>query len=218
MCFPAAMVVLTRTPSVEVGFLKEPNLHCQFAVDHKLPNVTVEWRLQRHGERSKLFSYFSRTGKSEGHGVAVKAIAAGNASFKLPPTRKLSEGTYICSVMVPPLYGSHDIPLTLSGEIKFNSVHNYLYSTFYNIFCFKAALEKMCFVSIIMFAFQCFKCFKYLCVFGIYYHFNVLFFSFKLLRTTPCVSECGPHLVYNTWYGPEANMRCRGVLSSGCKH
>ncbi len=30
VCFPAAMVVLTRTPSVEVGFLKEPNLHCQF--------------------------------------------------------------------------------------------------------------------------------------------------------------------------------------------
>ncbi|ROK28211.1 Tapasin-related protein [Anabarilius grahami] len=112
----AAMVVLTRTPTVEVGFLKEPNLHCQFAVDHKLPNATVEWRLQRHGERSKLFSYSSRTGKSEGRGVAVKAIAAGNASFKLSPTRKISEGTYICSVMVPPLYGSHDIPLTLSEQ------------------------------------------------------------------------------------------------------
>ncbi|XP_067306768.1 tapasin-related protein-like [Pseudorasbora parva] len=112
----AAMVVLTRTPSVVVGFLKEPNLHCQFAVDHKLPNVTVEWRLQRHGERSKLFSYFSRTGKSEGSGVAVKAIAAGNASLKLPPTKKLSEGTYICSVMVPPLHGSHDIPLSLSEQ------------------------------------------------------------------------------------------------------
>jgi len=41
MCFPAAMVVLTRTPSVEVGFLQEPTLHCQFAVDHKLPNATV---------------------------------------------------------------------------------------------------------------------------------------------------------------------------------
>ncbi|RXN32128.1 tapasin-related -like protein [Labeo rohita] len=112
----AAMVVLTRTPAVEVGFLKEPNLHCQFAVDHKLPNATVEWRLQKHGERSKLFSYSSRTGKAEGSGVAVKAIAAGNASFKLPPTRKHSEGTYICSVMVPPLFGSHDIPLTLSEQ------------------------------------------------------------------------------------------------------
>lgn len=124
MCFQAAMVVLTRTPSVKVGFLKEPNLHCLFAVDHKLPHATVEWRLQRHGERSKLFSYSSRTGKTEGSGVAVKAIAAGNASIKLPPTRKHSEGTYICSVMVPPLNGSHDIPLTISGEmiILFNSI------------------------------------------------------------------------------------------------
>uniref|UniRef100_A0A8C2KEJ1 Ig-like domain-containing protein n=1 Tax=Cyprinus carpio TaxID=7962 RepID=A0A8C2KEJ1_CYPCA len=112
----AAMVVLTRTPSVKVGFLKEPNLHCLFAVDHKLPHATVEWRLQRHGERSKLFSYSSRTGKTEGSGVAVKAIAAGNASIKLPPTRKHSEGTYICSVMVPPLNGSHDIPLTISEQ------------------------------------------------------------------------------------------------------
>lgn len=112
----AAMVVLTRTPSVEVGFLKEPTLHCQFAVDHKNPNVTVEWKLQKHGERSKLFSYTSRTGTSEGTGVSVKAIGVGNASFKLPPTRKNSEGTYICSVLVPPLYGSHDIPLSLSDQ------------------------------------------------------------------------------------------------------
>ncbi|XP_051966787.1 tapasin-related protein-like [Xyrauchen texanus] len=112
----AAMVVLTRTPSVEVGFLKEPTLHCQFAVDHKLANVTLEWRLQQHGERSKLFSYSSRTGKSEGSGVSVKAIAAGNASFKLRPTRKNSEGTYTCSVLVPPIYGSHDIPLILSEQ------------------------------------------------------------------------------------------------------
>ncbi|KAF4094679.1 tapasin-related protein-like isoform X2 [Onychostoma macrolepis] len=112
----AVMFVLTRTPSVEVGFLKEPNLHCQFGVDHKLPHVTVEWRLQKHGERSKLFSYSSRTGKSEGAGVAVKTIAAGNASFKVPPTSKHSEGTYICSVVVAPLSGSHDIPLTLSEQ------------------------------------------------------------------------------------------------------
>ncbi len=126
MCFPAAMVVLTRTPSVEVGFLKEPNLHCQFSVDHKLPNATVEWRLQKHGERSKLFSYSSRTGKSDGSGVAIKAIAAGNASYKLPPTKKISEGTYVCSVMVPPLFGSHDIPLTLSGKITHFTIHIYV--------------------------------------------------------------------------------------------
>lgn len=118
MCLPAGMVILTRTPSAEVGFLKEPTLDCQFAVDHKQANVTVEWRIQRHGERSKLFSYSSRTGKSEGTGVSIKAISAGNASFKLPPTRKTSEGTYICSVLIPPLYGTHDIPVSLSGEMS----------------------------------------------------------------------------------------------------
>ncbi|XP_056613059.1 tapasin-related protein-like [Triplophysa dalaica] len=112
----AGMVILTRTPSAEVGFLTEPTLDCQFAVDHKQANLTVEWRLQRHGERSKLFSYSSRTGKSEGTGVSIKAIGAGNASFKLPPTRKTSEGTYICSVLIPPLYGTHDIPVTLSEQ------------------------------------------------------------------------------------------------------
>ncbi|KAI7800644.1 hypothetical protein IRJ41_008339 [Triplophysa rosa] len=112
----AGMIILTQTPSAEVGFLKEPTLHCQFAVDHKQANVTVEWRLQRHGERSKLFSYSSRTGRSEGTGVSIKAIGAGNASFKLPPTRKTSEGTYICSVLIPPLYGSDDILVSLSEQ------------------------------------------------------------------------------------------------------
>ncbi|XP_065137225.1 tapasin-related protein-like [Paramisgurnus dabryanus] len=113
----AVMVVLTRTPSVEVGFLKEPTLDCQFAVDHKNANVTVDWKLQRsHGKRSRLFSYTSRTGTSEGTGVSIKDIGGGNASFKLLPTRKNSEGTYICSILVPPLHGSHNIPLHLREQ------------------------------------------------------------------------------------------------------
>ncbi|XP_043086452.1 tapasin-related protein-like [Puntigrus tetrazona] len=110
----AAMFLLTRTPSVEVGFLKEPTLHCQYGVDHDLPRVTVVWK--KHGERGELFSYSSRSGKSEGSGVSVRAIAAGNVSVKLPPTNKHSEGTYVCSVTVPPLNGSHAIPLTLREE------------------------------------------------------------------------------------------------------
>ncbi|KAL1267314.1 hypothetical protein QQF64_032677 [Cirrhinus molitorella] len=109
----AAMVVLTQTPSMDVGLLKEPNLDCRFAVDHKVPHATVEWKLQQHGRRTNLFSYSSRTGIKEGNGVVLKDIAAGNVSFKLSPTTKHSEGTYICSVMVPPLNGSHDIPLTI---------------------------------------------------------------------------------------------------------
>ncbi|XP_028818944.1 tapasin-related protein [Denticeps clupeoides] len=109
----AAMVVLTYTPSVNVGMLQEKTLNCQFEVDHKSPNLAVEWRHQHRGERFKLFSYNSREGKSEGRGVSLKTIAKGDASLKLPPAKRSSEGTYICSVYVPPLYGSHDIPLQI---------------------------------------------------------------------------------------------------------
>ncbi|XP_066519925.1 tapasin-related protein [Hoplias malabaricus] len=109
----AAMVILTRTPSVDVGLARDQTLNCQFEVDHKHPNMTVEWRLQRRGERTKLFSYSSRTGKTEGSGVSVKAIGVGNASLKLPLTSQASEGTYSCSVLIPPVYGSHDITLNI---------------------------------------------------------------------------------------------------------
>lgn len=109
----AVMVVLTNTPTVDVGLMKEQTLNCEFAVDHKSAHLTVEWRLQRRGDRTKLFSYSSRTGKSEGSGVSMKALSRGDASLKVPLTKQVSEGTYICSVYVPPLYGSHDINLQI---------------------------------------------------------------------------------------------------------
>ncbi|KAL2096456.1 hypothetical protein ACEWY4_008604 [Coilia grayii] len=107
----AAMLVLSNTPTVEVGLVKEQTLSCEFAVDHKSAQLTVEWRLQRRGERSKLFSYSSHTGQVEGSGVSAKAIGRGDASLKIPLTKHASEGTYTCSIYVPPLYGSHDIAL-----------------------------------------------------------------------------------------------------------
>ncbi|XP_060799943.1 tapasin isoform X2 [Neoarius graeffei] len=109
----AAMAVLTRTPVINVGLLKEQTLHCQFAVDHKQASTTVDWILQRRGERTKIFSYSSRTGKSEGSGVSVKALATGDASLKLPLTKQTSEGTYICSVLIPPLTTNSDIVLNI---------------------------------------------------------------------------------------------------------
>lgn len=111
----AAMAVLTRTPVINVGLLKEQTLHCQFAVDHKQASTTVEWILQRRGERTKIFSYSSRTGKSEGSGVSVKALATGDASLKVPLTKQTSEGTYICSVLIPPLNTNSDIVLNIQG-------------------------------------------------------------------------------------------------------
>ncbi|KAL0972813.1 hypothetical protein UPYG_G00195040 [Umbra pygmaea] len=105
------MLVLTRSPSVRVGLGKDQSLHCQFAVDHKAADLTVEWRLQQRSEHTTLFRHSSRSGQTEGNGVAAKGLASGDASFTLPFTKTSSEGTYVCSVSVPPLFGSHDIPL-----------------------------------------------------------------------------------------------------------
>lgn len=90
-------------------------MHCQFAVDHKQASVTVEWVHKRRGERTKIFSYFSRTDKSEGTGVSLKALAVGDASLKLPLTKQTSEGTYTCSVFIPPLQYNSDIVLNIQG-------------------------------------------------------------------------------------------------------
>ncbi|MBN3308280.1 TPSNR protein, partial [Amia calva] len=112
-----AMVVLTRTPTVDSALLRDVRLDCGFAVDHTRPEVTVEWRVQHRGERLKLFSYASRTGRPEtqtpGAAVSLKDIQRGNASLRLTGVQVKSEGTYVCSVYVPPLYGSHDVQLRI---------------------------------------------------------------------------------------------------------
>ncbi|KAL0970335.1 hypothetical protein UPYG_G00240590 [Umbra pygmaea] len=108
----AVMVVLTRSPSVWVALLKQQTLHCQFAVDHKAPHLTVEWYLKKHGgQQTRLYSYSSSSGQTEGSGVAVDGIARGDASLTLPLTEMSSEGIYLCSVNVPPLSGSVAIAL-----------------------------------------------------------------------------------------------------------
>ncbi|XP_071212992.1 tapasin-like isoform X1 [Salvelinus alpinus] len=105
------MLVFTRTPSVWVGLMTQSSLHCQFDVDHKAADLTVEWRLQRRGERTTLFSHSSRSGQRKGGGVELKGIGRGDASLTLPLTKQSSEGTYVCLVSVPPLFGSHEIAL-----------------------------------------------------------------------------------------------------------
>ncbi|KAJ8280781.1 hypothetical protein GJAV_G00058910 [Gymnothorax javanicus] len=107
------MLVLTKSPAVEVGLLREQVLHCQFAVDHGRPDLVLEWVLQRRGERSKLFHYASRSGQSEGGGVSLSSISKGDGSLRLPAVKMASEGTYICSVYVPPLYASLDMSLLI---------------------------------------------------------------------------------------------------------
>ncbi|XP_064158158.1 tapasin-related protein [Anguilla rostrata] len=116
------MLVLTQTPSVEVGLLREQILHCQFVVDHARPELVLEWTLRRRGERSKLFHYSSKSGQSEGSGVSLSAIAKGDGSLRLPAVSLASEGTYTCSVYVPPLYATHDVVLQIveSPQVSLN--------------------------------------------------------------------------------------------------
>lgn len=116
LCPTVAMVTKTQTPSVKATLISEQRLHCQFAVDHRGANTTVEWHLQRRGERTKLFSHNSRTRQTQGSGVGMKALAGGDASYTLPFTKLNSEGTYICSVLVNPLFGSQDVNLQIEGE------------------------------------------------------------------------------------------------------
>ncbi|XP_059187827.1 tapasin-related protein-like isoform X2 [Centropristis striata] len=108
-----AMVIKTQTPSVRAGLGSQQKLHCQFAVDHKGPDITVEWDWQHRGEKSRLFSHTSRTGQSQGTGVGLRGLAGGDASYTLPFTKMSSEGTYSCSVSVNPVLVSVDINLQI---------------------------------------------------------------------------------------------------------
>lgn len=113
-----AMVLQTRSPSVRAALRSDQKLHCQFAVDHKGPNVSVSWRLRRRGEYTPLFSHASRSGQTQGSGVRVKVLAGGDVSLSLLPIKMTSEGIYICSVSVPPLTTSQDITLHIIGECR----------------------------------------------------------------------------------------------------
>lgn len=110
------MVLKTQSPLVKAGLGIQKKLHCQFAVDHKGPNMTVEWHGQYRGERSRLFSHSSRTKRVEGSGVDLKSIAGGDASYTIPYTKTSSEGSYICSVSVVPVFASVEIKLHIEGE------------------------------------------------------------------------------------------------------
>lgn len=104
----------TQTPLVTSSLGGQKKLHCQFAIDHKGPNFSLEWH--KRGERVTLFSHASRTKQTEGGGVDLKGLAGGDASYNLPFTKISNEGMYVCSVSVAPLSATLDISLRIEGE------------------------------------------------------------------------------------------------------
>ncbi|XP_034557319.1 tapasin-related protein-like [Notolabrus celidotus] len=103
-----AMITKTLSPSVTAALGSKQRLHCQFAVDHKSPQVTVEWHRYHRGS---FFSHNSHTGQTKGSGVELMSLINGDASFTVPHTDISSEGKYVCSVSVNPLSISMDIYL-----------------------------------------------------------------------------------------------------------
>lgn len=112
--FIAVMMMKTLTPSLKSSLGAQNKLHCQFAIDHRGPDLTLEWH--KRGERSTLFSYSRRTGQTEGGGVDKKGLADGDASYNLAFTKIINEGAYVCSVSVLPLSANLDISLHIEGE------------------------------------------------------------------------------------------------------
>uniref|UniRef100_A0A3B5ASW1 Ig-like domain-containing protein n=1 Tax=Stegastes partitus TaxID=144197 RepID=A0A3B5ASW1_9TELE len=111
-----AMVIKTQSPSVKASLRSQKKLHCQFAIDHKGPKVTVEWHQLHRGKKIKRFSYISDSGRTEGTGVGLKELSGGDASYNLRSTEMSSEGKYICSVSVMPLLADMQINLHITGE------------------------------------------------------------------------------------------------------
>ncbi|KAK7882824.1 hypothetical protein WMY93_028998 [Mugilogobius chulae] len=104
------MVMQTQTPVVKSLLKFQPELHCQFSIDHKAPKVTVQWR--KLG-RYILFKHDSTSGQTQGSGVNMKQLATGGATYTAPLTEVGSGGTYMCSVGVHPLDGSLTVKLQI---------------------------------------------------------------------------------------------------------
>lgn len=110
----AVMMMKTQTPLLTSSLGGQKKLHCQFAVDHKGPNLSLEWH--KRGEKVTLFSYTSRTKQTEGGGVDLKGLAGGDASYNLAFSKIRNEGMYACSLSVAPLSATLDINLRIEGE------------------------------------------------------------------------------------------------------
>lgn len=109
-------IVRTSTPLIRAKLKQDVMLDCSYKIDHSA-DVNIEWRHQHKRARTKLFSYNGRHRQVEHLEPGVTAfeeqIKNGNASIRIQNVAIKDEGTYICSVYVPPLFGTNTVLLEI---------------------------------------------------------------------------------------------------------
>ncbi|XP_041052830.1 tapasin-related protein-like [Carcharodon carcharias] len=109
-------IVHTSTPSIRTKLKQDLILDCGYKIDHST-DFNIDWRYQHKGNKRKLFSYNGRHEQVEhvekGVEVFMDQIKNGNASLRIRNIGIKDEGSYICSVYVPPLFGTHTIEVEI---------------------------------------------------------------------------------------------------------
>ncbi|XP_067864429.1 tapasin-related protein-like [Heptranchias perlo] len=109
-------IIRTSTPFIRTKLRQDLVLDCGYKIDH-ITDFNIEWRYQHRGTKKKLFSYNGRHQQVEhiekGMEVFMDQIKNGNASLRIKNVGIKDEGSYTCSVYVPPLFGTHTINLEI---------------------------------------------------------------------------------------------------------
>ncbi|XP_078080938.1 tapasin-related protein-like [Mustelus asterias] len=105
-------IVHTSTPLITTKLKQDLVLDCGYKIDHST-DFNIDWRYQHKGTKKKLFSYNGRHERvehlEEGVEVFMDQIKNGNASIRIRNIGIKDEGSYTCSVYVPPLFGTQTI-------------------------------------------------------------------------------------------------------------
>ncbi|XP_060704421.1 tapasin-related protein-like isoform X2 [Hemiscyllium ocellatum] len=111
-----AYIVHTRTPLIRAKLKQDLVLDCGYTIDHST-DFNIDWRYQHKGNKKKLFAYNGRHQRVEyiekGVELFMDQIKQGNASLLLRNIGVKDEGSYLCSVYVPPLFGTHTIEVEI---------------------------------------------------------------------------------------------------------
>ncbi|GCC24607.1 tapasin-related protein [Chiloscyllium punctatum] len=109
-------IVHTRTPLIRTKLKQDLVLDCGYKIDHST-DFNIDWRYQHKGNKKKLFAYNGRHQRVEyiekGVELFMDQIKQGNASLLLRNIGVKDEGSYLCSVYVPPLFGTHTIEVEI---------------------------------------------------------------------------------------------------------